>query len=65
VIALEVFEKSETYDPQADSTVRTEAGKLRSRLCRYYETQGSADLVIISIPKGTYVPVSMFAVMAV
>ena len=57
VVALDVFEKSETYNPQADSTVRTEAGKLRTRLCQYYETEGFGDPVIISIPKGTYVPV--------
>jgi Tol biopolymer transport system component len=56
VIALEVFEKSEAYDPQADSTVRTEASKLRARLGRYYETEGRRDPVVISIPKGTYIP---------
>jgi Tol biopolymer transport system component len=56
VIALEVFEKSETYDPQADSTVRTEASKLRARLGRYYETEGRQDPVVISIPKGSYIP---------
>src|SRR5262245_38824775 len=55
VIALEVFEKSEDYDPQADSTVRTEAGKLRARLGRYYESDGREDPVVISIPKGSYV----------
>ena len=56
VIALEVFEKPETYDPQADSTVRTEASKLRTRLGRYYETDGLQDAVVISIPKGSYLP---------
>src|SRR5262249_3763689 len=56
VIALEVFEKSDAYDPQADSTVRTEASKLRARLLRYYETDGHQDPVVISIPKGSYVP---------
>lgn len=56
VIALEVFDKSDQYDPQADSTVRTEASKLRSRLSRYYETEGRDDPVTISIPRGTYVP---------
>jgi Tol biopolymer transport system component len=56
VIALEVFEKAEDYDPQADSTVRTEASKLRSRLARYYETEGREDSVIIAVPKGSYVP---------
>jgi Tol biopolymer transport system component len=57
VIAIEVFERPKDYDPQTDSTVRTEASKLRSRLSRYYETEGREDLVVISIPKGSYVPV--------
>src|ERR1051326_2479669 len=57
VIAIEVFGKPEDYDPQADSTVRTEASKLRSRLERYYSTEGRDDIVAICIPKGTYVPV--------
>ncbi|HWB84330.1 MAG TPA: hypothetical protein VG675_09335 [Bryobacteraceae bacterium] len=56
VIAIEVFEKAEDYDPQADSTVRTEASKLRLRLARYYETEGEDDPVRITIPKGSYVP---------
>src|SRR5215470_132517 len=56
VVATEVFEKAEDYDPQADSTVRTEASKLRSRLTRYYETEGREDRVVITIPKGSYVP---------
>src|SRR5215475_10530458 len=56
VIAIEVFEKADHYDPQADSTVRTEASKLRSRLARYYETEGRDDSVVITIPKGSYVP---------
>ena len=56
VIAIEVFEKAEDYDPQADSTVRTEASKLRSRLARYYDTEGREDPFGITIPKGSYVP---------
>src|SRR5215831_14152099 len=51
VIAIEVFEKADDYDPQADSTVRTEASKLRSRLARYYETEGRDDLIAITIPR--------------
>jgi hypothetical protein len=57
VIALEVFEKQQDYDPRADSTVRTEATKLRARLDRYYQEFGQSDSVVISIPKGSYVPV--------
>jgi WD40-like Beta Propeller Repeat len=56
VIALEVFERDQNYDPHADSTVRTEASKLRTRLDRYYRTIGQADSVVISIPKGRYTP---------
>ena len=56
VVAVEVFEKADDYDPQADSTVRTEASKLRSRLTRYYDTEGHDDPVVITIPKGSYVP---------
>src|SRR5262249_897242 len=56
VIALEVFDKSDRYDPREDSTVRTEASKLRARLSHYYENEGQEDPVIISVPKGGYVP---------
>jgi Tol biopolymer transport system component len=55
-IGVEVFDKGSDYDPQADSTVRTEASKLRAKLSRYYETDGSADPIVITIPKGAYVP---------
>src|SRR5581483_1400243 len=57
VVALEVFDKNPQFDPQTDSSVRTEAGKLRARLSRYYEAEGHDDPVVISIPKGSYVPV--------
>src|SRR6185295_18209677 len=56
VIAIEVFAKPADYDPQADSTVRTEAGKLRARLARYYDGDGREDPVVITIPRGAYVP---------
>jgi Tol biopolymer transport system component len=55
VIAVDVFEKGDDYDPKADSTVRTEATKLRSRLNRYYATDGREDPIVITIPKGSYV----------
>lgn len=56
-IALEVFDKPSDYDPRTDSTVRTEATKLRARLARYYAEEGPSDTLVISLPKGTYVPV--------
>ena len=57
IVAIEVFDRPPDFDPESDSTVRTEASKLRSRLGRYYAEEGQDSTVIISIPKGTYVPV--------
>ena len=57
VIGVEVYRKSQSFDPRTDSSVRTEASRLRSKLARYYETDGHNDKLIISIPKGTYVPI--------
>ena len=57
VIAVEVFHRKPDYDPKQDSIVRTEAGRLRARLAEYYTGEGSADLVIIELPKGGYIPV--------
>jgi hypothetical protein len=56
VIGVNVYRKSESYDPRTDPSVRVDAGKLRARLAEYYETEGREDAVVISIPKGTYVP---------
>jgi hypothetical protein len=56
-IAIEVFEKREDFDQRTDSTVRTEAGKLRAKLDQYYQANGRSDEIVISVPKGKYVPV--------
>src|ERR1700733_9886970 len=56
-IAVDVFERGADYDPAVDATVRVEAGRLRSRLREYYETEGKFDPVCISIPKGSYAAV--------
>jgi Tol biopolymer transport system component len=57
LIALEVYDRPSTYDPQVESLVRVEASKLRSRLQKYYEDEGREDPIHIEIPKGGYVPV--------
>jgi hypothetical protein len=54
VIAMEVFDRGSSYDPSIDSTVRVEAGRLRSRLRDYYGDAGRSDPVIIEIPRGAY-----------
>lgn len=56
-IATSVFGRGSDFDPQIDSIVRIEAGRLRRSLDRYYLTSGRAEKVRITIPRGTYVPV--------
>jgi len=60
VIATEVFERAPGYDPQVDSLVRVEMGRLRSRLQEYYGQAGAGEPVRIEIPKGGYRPVFVF-----
>src|ERR1700676_2308550 len=57
VIAMEVFGRRPDHDLTRDSIVRTEAGRLRSRLSEYYTSEGKDDPMIIELPKGGYVPV--------
>jgi tetratricopeptide (TPR) repeat protein len=57
LIAIEVYGRRPDYNPQIDSTVRVEAGRLRARLRQYYETAGQDQPFEIELPKGGYVPV--------
>ena len=57
VIAIEVFGRRPDHDPTRDSIVRTEAGRLRSRLREYYGGEGKGDGLVIELPKGGYTPV--------
>jgi len=55
-IALAVYGRDESFDPQVDPIVRVEAGRLRRALEHYYLTDGKNDPVRIEIPKGAYMP---------
>jgi adenylate cyclase len=55
-IATEVFHRDPSFDPQLDSIVRIEAGRLRRSLERYYLTDGRASRLRIEIPRGGYAP---------
>ncbi len=57
VLAVEVFGRKAGYDPKLDAVVRTEAIRLRSRLEKYCQGEGSHDPLIIELPKGGYRPV--------
>ncbi|HKE22577.1 MAG TPA: hypothetical protein VKB88_09325 [Bryobacteraceae bacterium] len=56
VIGVEVLGRNPSFDPKTDPIVRTEAGRLRSRLESYYQTEGRDDRVRIALPKGGYAP---------
>lgn len=56
-IGAEVYERPPGYDPRIDAIVRVEAGRLRSKLAKYYSAEGRADPVRIELPRGRYVPV--------
>jgi len=54
-IATEVFGRSNDFDPQLDSMVRVQAGRLRGKLAEYYSANGADDGIVVELPKGTYV----------
>ena len=56
-IAIGVFGRASSYDPQVDSLVRVQASLLRTRLSEYYLAEGRAETIRIEIPKGGYEPV--------
>ena len=53
-IAMEVFDRDETFDPNIDAIVRVEAGRLRSRLLEYYDEAGCTDPIRIGLAKRGY-----------
>jgi hypothetical protein len=53
-IATEVYGRPTDFDPQSDSTIRVQAGRLRLKLGEYYASEGAADPILVKIPKGSY-----------
>ncbi len=53
-IATEVFGRPAGFDPQADSTVRVQVGRLRQKLQEYYHTEGARDALQVELPRGSY-----------
>jgi hypothetical protein len=54
-IATEVFGRPPNFDPQSDSTIRVQAGRLRLKIAEYYASEGAEDPIQVEMPKGTYV----------
>lgn len=55
-IGTHVLSKKTGYETQGDASVRIHAGRLRRALYEYYNGPGRNDTILISVPKGAYVP---------
>jgi len=55
-IAIDAFGLETTFDQQLDPRIRVEAKRLRDRLKKYYEGPGVDDPMVITMEKGSYVP---------
>ena len=60
-LGVEVFDRGADFDPRLDPIVRVEASRLRSRLHKYYETEGHLSALCIDLPRGGYVPALVHA----
>ncbi|MGA2849471.1 MAG: hypothetical protein ABSE46_10770 [Terracidiphilus sp.] len=56
-IGIDVFNRSPTYDANADPVVRITAGEVRKRLVQYYYDSAHDGELVIELPIGSYVPV--------
>jgi tetratricopeptide (TPR) repeat protein len=59
-IALDVYSYLPDEVPDHENAIRVDIGRLRQRLAAYYLDEGKNDLVVISLPKGTYAPEFQF-----
>ena len=55
-IAINVLNKPLQFKPQLDAIVRIHAGRLRRALKEYYQKSVTTDKIVITIPKGGYIP---------
>ncbi len=53
-LGLEVFDRTEDFDPRLDTIVRVQARRLRQALAAYYEGEGSQEKLRFEMPKGQY-----------
>lgn len=55
-VAIDVFDRAESFDQDTDSIVRVQANRLRKRLGDFYAGEGRSHPIHIVIPVGQYVP---------
>jgi len=55
-IGANVLGRKGNYDPAIDNIVRVRAHELRERLEKHFSLDGAGEPVIVTVPKGSYVP---------
>src|ERR1700735_3409437 len=55
-IAVNVLNRRGDFNPNEDNIVRVQARQLRRKLQEYFENEGSGEELILTIPKGSYLP---------
>jgi len=55
-IGQAIYTDDLNFDPESNSIVRVEMGRLRRRLAEYYLSSGRTDPIVVDIPKGSYAP---------
>src|SRR5262245_58265786 len=55
VLGIELYGKDHAFDRTVDPIVRVDARRLRDKLREYY-AESPRDPIVISLPKGSYVP---------
>lgn len=55
-IGTEVLGRKPNYDPVDDNIVRVRAHELRQRLEKYFSSDGAAEPITITVPRGSYAP---------
>ncbi len=56
-VGSEVLRRAAGFDASSDNIVRVRARQLRQKLAQYFESEGGSEPVVITIPRGGYVPV--------
>jgi hypothetical protein len=56
-VACTVLERRLDFNPATDNIVRAQFSHLRRKLEHFFETEGRGEPVVLSIPKGNYIPV--------
>lgn len=56
-IGINVYERPASYNPNEDNIVRSQARVLRLKLEHHFANEGKNESIVITIPKGQYLPI--------